>query len=306
MKGHRKNSEEATVTEAANEFEDISDSNVSDESNASEGEIFNPNRAVKPGFGYFSQKYYLLADDDVYVTIDPEKTYIKANEEYNASYAEYLYDYYQKLGDEHYAKYKDYSVDQLYERLNRIVDAMRFSILIKDGEEYSYTIIDPNYKEETLLGGVLDNAMDQYYDYYHKSSTNEYYERVYGEFVGQAEDPEGKPIGTPVYDEALASDSDLLEPDEAPNAFNARHKQGVRTFNLERSKNENNFRIKSEPAINLEDFKTGNPYHFPVYMDTPKEIVVSLYIEGWDLDSVNYTMGAAFNADLSFTIEREM
>ncbi len=37
MKGHRKNSEEATVTEAANEFEDISDSNVSDESNTSEG-----------------------------------------------------------------------------------------------------------------------------------------------------------------------------------------------------------------------------------------------------------------------------
>ena len=92
-----------------------------------------------------------------------------------------------------------------------------------------------------------------------------------------------------------------------PTAFNARHKQGVKTFNLEKSVSEGNFKIKSEGAINLEDFKNEKkPFHFPIKMDTPKEIVISIYIEGWDLDSVNYTMGAAFTSDLTFTIEREM
>lgn len=265
-----------------------------DESNVSEVEHFIPFREAD--HGYFSQKFYLRGDDDLWITIDPEKTYIRPNEEYNADYAVYLHDYYQRIQDDHYARYKEYTVEELYEKLNNVVKAMRFSILIKDGDEYSYTIIDPHYEEETLLGGLLDNAMDQYYDYYHKESTHEFYERVYGEYEGEI-----------VYDEPLAQDSDFTYPDEVPTAFNARHKQGVKRFNLEKSKEEKNFEFKKEGAINLEDFKNDKkPFHFPIYMDTPKEIVISIYIEGWDLDSINYTMGASFFSDLTFTIEREM
>ena len=266
-----------------------------DESNASDYEGHITYTEVREGYGYFSQKFYLLADDDLYITIDPDKTFIKANEEYNSSYAEYLYEYYQRSDDEHYARYKDYSVEELNERLNRIVNAMRFSILIKDGEEYSYSIIDPNYDEETILGGLLDNEMDQYYDGYYKTETDEWYERVYGEVIGE-----------PVYDEPLAQDSGFLYPNEAPNAFNARHKKGRKTFNLEKSL-ANGFEIAKEGAYRLDDFRGNTPkFYFPVYMDVPKEVVISIYIEGWDLDSVNYTMGAAFLSDLTFKIYREM
>ena len=268
-----------------------------DESNATEAEIFTTYKEAD--HGYFSQKFYIRGDDDMFITIDPEKSYIRPNEEYNASYAEFLYDYYQRIQDEHYDRYKEFTVDELYERLNNVVKAMRFSILIKDENEYSYTIIDPHYEEETLLGGLLDNAMDQYYDYYHKESTNEYYERLYGDYNINPEDL--------VYDEPLAQDSEFNDPNQVPTAFNARHKQGVKRLNLEKSIEEKNLEIKKEGAINLEDFKNDKkPFHFPIKMDEPKELVVSIYIEGWDLDSVNYTMGAAFFSNLTFTIEREM
>ena len=266
-----------------------------DESNASEIENFQHFKEVEENNGYFSKKYYLRADDNLLITIDPEKTFIKPNEEYNATYAEHLYRYYQSLEDEHYEKYKDFTVEELYQKLNEVVKAMRFSILIKDGDEYSYTIIDPNYEQETLMGGLLDNAMDGYYDFFLKEGTNDFYERVYGEIVGE-----------PVYDEPAAQDSDFLAPSEVPTAFNARHKKGIRTFNLQKSIEQNNFEIKSEGAYSLDDFrKDKKPFTFPVYMDTPKEVVISIYIEGWDLDSVNYTMGAAFYSDLTFKVERE-
>ena len=121
-----------------------------DESTASELENFEYFQSVEPGFGYFSKKYYLKTDDDLFITIDPEKTFIKPNEEYNAKYAKRLHNYYQNIQDDHYALYKNFTEDELYEKLNNIVKAMRFSILIKDGDEYSYTIIDPHYDPSCL------------------------------------------------------------------------------------------------------------------------------------------------------------
>ena len=266
-----------------------------DDSNASEMEHISTFKEVEEGFGYFSRKYYLLADDDLIITIDPDNTFIKADEKYNKTYAEHLYELYQKSNDEQYIRYKEFSIDDLFDKLNEVVKAMRFSILIKDGDEYSYTIIDPNYEEETILGGLLDNSVDQYYDSFQKEGTNDYYERVYGEYSG-----------VPAYDEPLAQDSDYLNPNEVSSAFNARHKKGIRTFNLEKSINENNFKFKNEGAYSLSDFrKDKKPFTFKAYMDTPKEVVVSIYIEGWDLDSVNYTMGASFMSDLTFKVERE-
>ncbi len=265
-----------------------------DETRYSVAENFTTYREVGEGNGYFTKKYYLRADDDLFVTIDPENTFIKANEEYNAHHAVELHDFYQNTDEEKYEKYKNLSVEEIYTRLNRIVLAMRFSILICNDDEYSYTIIDPNYQEQTVFGGLLDNASDQYYDHYIKDGTDEQYERVYGEYDG-----------IPAYDEPLDKDSAYKDPNELPNAFNARHKKGVRPFNLEKSTTENNFKFKNEEAINLEDFRNKiKPFHFELKMDTPKAIIISIYIEGWDLDSVNYTMGAAFSSNLTFMIER--
>ena len=268
-----------------------------DETIYSVAENFKTYKEVATGNGYFSKKYYIKADDDLLVTIDPENTFINANTEYNATEAVKLHEFYQNTDETRYEKYKDLSVDDIYTRLNRIVFAMRFSILIKDDYKYQYAIIDPNYEEETVLGGVLDNASDQYFDAYRKDGTEEYYERVYGEYEG-----------TPAHDEVpLDRDSKFEFPDDLPSAFNARHKQGVKKFNLKKSETENNFKFKNEGAINLHDFKKDiKPFHFPLKMDTPKEVVISIYIEGWDQDSVNYTMGAAFKSNLTFKIERTL
>ena len=307
-----------------------------DESNCSEVEDFVSYRAVEEGYGYFSKKIYLLADHDVYVTIDPDKTFFEpASEIYNKDVAndiakEYKelqtqYDdleakaeanpdqyknefevfktvYSSKLEHLRYFKKEELKTKSEKElakdiltRLDKISDAMRFSLLIIDVDEYSYTIIDPNKHEATLYGGVLDNSVDQNYDTFLKESTNEWYERVYGEVSG-----------TPVYDDPDQYDPEVFEyPDDIPSAFNARHKEGVKTFNLKESL-KNGFEIAEEPSLGLDDFRGDkSKFHFPVYMDTPKEVIVSVYLEGWDRDSVNYTMGATFNADLTFKVERD-
>ena len=244
--------------------------------------------------GYFSQKFYLMADDDLWISVSPDKTYIKANEEYNERYAETLYDKYQSGTDD---DLKKLTKEEIKNRLNKLVEAMRFSLLITDLEDYQYVIIDPHKKSETAMGGLLDNDIDRYYDEYIKEADGLSYERVYGEI---------KNADKIVYDEPLDADSDFEMPDEEPSAFNARHKKGVKRFNLEKSE-ANGVEIKQEPSLALEEFASYNkPFHFPVYRNTPKEVVLSLYIEGWDLDSVNYTMGATFLSNFTFMIEREM
>lgn len=247
--------------------------------------------------GYFSQKFYIKSDDDVYVTVDSTKTFFIPNYEANKTFAEKLYKEYQE-GDDPFLK--NLTKEQIEERLNKIIHAMRYSILITNPDEYVYAIVDPNKNEDvTLLGGLLDNDIDGYYDYFVSESDNYSYERVYGETIGDK--------SKIVYNDLRIYDSNLMNPDEEPSAFNAKHKKGVGPVNFEKSK-ENGFEIVEEEAFDLKDFKAGSPapFHFPVHRDEPQEIVVSIYLEGWDLDSVNYTMGATFISDLAFTIEREM
>ena len=327
-----------------------------DESGCSEIEDYVSYRAVDEGYGYFTKKFYLLADDDVYVTIsaDKTKTYIEKNEVYNEPFAkgkahdlkllknnyDQLEEAYLNLKEQYeqdpssvnpsdlahaksefdladkeletylerhrYCTKEELSQDEdaLYKtilnRLNKVVNAMRFSILIKDGDEYQYAIIDPNKDGVTLLGGILDNSVDQYYDYYLDDSTNELYERVYGEFVIE----EGKE-GKPVYPEKYDKPETFKDPELPSSAFNSRHKKGVWTFDAIASEG-NGFKIAEENSLALSDFEGTPKFHFPVRDGVPKEVIISLYLEGWDLDSVNYTMEATFNAALSFKIEREM
>ena len=241
--------------------------------------------------GYFSQKLYLLGDDDLYVTIDPSDTYIHPSEN-NKAYASILYSNYQEYGTD---AQKALSVEDIETRLNQLVNAMRYSLLIKDLEtnEYDYYIIDPNKNGVTTYGGLLDNNCNKYYDHY--EDAGESYERVYGELVGDINDIE--------YDEPLSEDSDYLDANEEPNAFNAKNKKGVRPAILSNS----NVEFKQEESIEVSEFSNDTkPFLIPVYRETPREIILSIFIEGWDLDSVNYTMGSTFNANLSFAIEREM
>ena len=242
--------------------------------------------------GYFSQKFYVKSDDDVFVSIDPKKTTLVPNEVENAKYARVLYEEYQEGKDEYK---KSLSIEDIKNQLDEVVNSIRYSIYIPTYEEAPYEIIDPKKDGDTYYAGLLDNDVDRYYDYYQKSSDGQFYERVYGEYSGEL-----------IYDEPIAEDSAYSDVDEEPNAFNAMHKKDIKLFNLEKSL-ENGLEIKKEPSHSLSDFDvTYKPYHFPVYRSEPAEIILSLYVEGWDLDSVNYTMGAGFISTLSFMIEREI
>ena len=240
-------------------------------------------------FGFLSQDLYLLADDDVYVTIDALKTSLTANALFNIAYA-------QELATRE--EYKHLSVDEIYERLNNLVNAMRFSILVPDEECYQYIVIDPNYNEEIVyFGGVLDNTITGYYDwYFHNNQLNDKREIVYGDITDR---------DLAVYDEALDEDSDYVLDGDA-SAFNAKHEKGVKRLNFEKSL-ENGMGVARENRTSLEELDNDESiFYFPVYEYQPRKIVLSIYIEGWDLDSINSTMGAYFLANLSFKIYREM
>ena len=249
--------------------------------------------------GFYSQELYLFSDDDVYVTIDPSNTYIIANEEYNKEYAKEVYENIQTSRNPNDEPLKALEEEDIYKRLNELVKAMRFSLLIlSDDETYDYVIIDPYKKSETYLGGLLDNDIDHYYDYYRNNEDDELYERVYGEMNDRS---------LIVYDEPLENDSDYLDENDFPSAFNAMHKKGVRSFNYEASK-ANGLEFKKEDSHSLDEFtnRINNPINIPVYREKANKIVLSIYIEGYDLDSINFVMGATFLAGIDFTISREM
>lgn len=238
-------------------------------------------------YGFFSQKLYLKADDDVIVSINPNESFIKAKKDVNHTYALILHE-----------RDQSYTVEEYEEQLNHLVNAMRYSVLITNENDYDFIIIDPNKTSDTLYAGILDVTDDDYYDYYVSSKDGRLYERVYG----QVNDESLIVYDAPDYD----SDSDYEDVNEEPNAFNAKHKRGVYRFNLGKSL-EKGLVIKKEVSHTLDDFSGHTkPFYFPVYKDKPQEIVLSIYIEGWDLDSVNYTMGATFDSSLTFMIEREM
>lgn len=240
----------------------------------------------KMDYGYFSQKLYLKSDDDVIVTLNTEETFINPKEDYNHIYAQ-----------EVAAKDPSVTAEEVEEQLNTLAKAMRFSILVLDEDHYEYVIIDPNKEGDTYYGGILDVNDDDYYDYYKNSNDNLYYERFYGE-VNNRE--------LLRYDEPSEDDSGYKDPNEEPHAFNAKHKKDIKKVNLQKSQ-EAGLEIKKEISHTLEEFSSNkNLLRFPVYRDKPQEIVLSIYIEGWDLESINCTKGATFDSSLGFIIEREM
>ena len=234
--------------------------------------------------GYFNRDLYILADDDVLVTIDPNQTYIESNLEKNIKYVD----------DNYYLLSKDYpdlTKEEMVERLNKLTSAMRYSILVPSVDNYDYAVIDPHKEEETIFAGTLDNNIDRYYDYtsFDDGNTKEI---LYGEVNDR---------NLAVYDDPLTTD---IEVEGEPSAFNAGHAKNVYRFNLEKSI-ENGLEIAKENAYSLSDFrKAEKPFLISCKRNTVTKINLSIYIEGWDLDSVNYTMGAAFESKITFKIER--
>ena len=254
------------------------------------------NKAEKPTYydvlnvatsGYYSQDLYLYCNDDAYITIDLDQTFIKF---FNTAYARILRKEHPELG---------MSETEINERLSQLVNAMRFAFVVPEDEynDYQYYILDPNSNEnDVYLAGLLDNDSNThgYYDYYIDNEDNKY-EIVYGDYNNRE---------YIVYDEPLEEDSGYEYADKDGSSFNAMHKKGVHRFNLEKSMEKGLTFAKENKHTKTE--LANDPEQFMIYLEAfkPKKINVSLYIEGWDLDADNYTQGASFNANVSFKIDR--
>ena len=232
--------------------------------------------------GFYSQTLYLRCDDDVWVTLDKNMIKVTADEELNRLYAEKI------KGD-----YKDLTVDEITERLNSLEKCMRISLLVPDEDDYKYYIIDP-YKDEdnpVLMGGRQDLNKDGYYDHYTSLANSEMYETIYGEINDRS---------LAIYDDKLTSDTELVGEETS---FNAMSMENVHPFNLQASL-DNGLVIKEEESLSLDELESE--IIIPMYNNVPKEIVLSIYMEGWDTDCINAHMGGSFNLELSFMIEKEM
>lgn len=225
--------------------------------------------------GFFRKDLYLTCTSGSYVTLDSDFTYVNADREANRSIASKL----QRKVEE----YRDMTIDQIEDYLNSIENSLRFSILVLDEnpEENKYQIFDPHKNGITKLGGLLDTDMDDYYDSFNGK------EVIYGD----------------VEDSSKAIWSDNEQPADQGNkgtnsCFDAAHKQGIHTLDFEESKT-NGMIIKEEQSLSLSEL---NQFKFFVSDTESTHIVLSLYIEGWDTDSVNYTMFSRFVTAICFKL----
>ena len=231
--------------------------------------------------GFYSQSLYLLADDNVVVTIDSETFKLVPDTTLNQMRVDKNTDNIKGLNP-------GYSDEELVTRLNSLVNCLRVSVLDPSEDSYSYTILDPYKQGDVLLGGRQDLDKNKYYDFY--VSQSEMYETVFGEVENRDKIK---------YGEKATED---IETTGELTSFNANTKQNTYPFNLEGSLL-NGLVIKKEESYSLSEIE--GELEIPLKADTPKEIVLSIYMEGWDEDCTNAHMGGSFILDVDFKISRE-
>lgn len=238
--------------------------------------------------GYFSKEIYLYCDSNVIITLDGKGTSFYGDSNTNAARANEL-----GASDEERAAIK--------EDLDNVVNSLRFSVLIPKehlGDEYAYYLIDPKKEEDTYLCGSLNlnEGVSEYYHTYYKDG--EEFETFFGEYNDES---------LLIYSPAVTTEEDLVG---RATEFNAKHKQGVRTVDLEKSI-ENGFKPKVEQSLTLKeaDITTAEGQESGIRIKLkayePKKIVLSMYLEGWDRDNVGYTEYGQFYADIKFQIGEE-
>ena len=208
--------------------------------------------------GYFSKVLYLKSDIDAYATFDKELTRFLPNTENNHS-----------------------------EKLDNVVNCMRFSILVLD-YEYKYYIYDPNKSGVTYLGGILDSSNSGYYNTYAGK------EILYGEVYSN--DPQKDVRDCIVYDDPLEEETHEFERNEMT-CFNANNARGDRKVNFEKSVD---LVRKIEDSISYDEVE--KKLLIPLKANVSTKIVLSFYQEGWDLDNTNFIVHSNFFTTVSFMI----
>ena len=258
--------------------------------------------------GFYQQTFYLLTDSNYYVTLDVDRNddnqlYTDVRNGDNTAKAQEIYHDIPDLG---------LSVEEIKAKLDELINSLRISILIPDENYYEYYIIDPYKKQdqngdyiETIYGGRLDNSRDGFFDTYESIGDDDKYikkEVVYGEINDRS---------LICYDGPVNPSGEHSNEDE-PSIV--RHFFGdsfhpvygsidaAYTFNEEASY-ENGLTIAKEKSYSFDELRTSDPgIKIPCKANTPRKIIVSFYLEGWDTDCINYTMGSSFDIDLSFKL----
>ena len=249
------------------------------------------NIGLETNVGFFQQKFYLMSNINYYATLSGVESLFSADKTANSLRA-------QALADE----ISELTVDEIEEKLNNLINCLRVSILVTDPENYHYYIIDPTKtadSEPTYYAGRLDTSGLGYYDTHMEGAQEK--ETIYGEVENRSEIKYNAPV----------SDTFTPDPNYDPfkkhffgNGFQAKSKENAYTFNKEESLAAG-VSFKQEQSLSLEDLERDDtPLLIPCYNGVATEIVISIYLEGWDLDCYNSTMGASFNAQLSFKLLR--
>ena len=190
-----------------------------------------------------------------------------------------------KIKDE----YPDLSQDKILDNLNSIANSLRISILVPDENYYSYFIIDPKKDDEKIyFVGRLDNNADGYYDY--KAGK----ERLFGEY-------EEDDIAKIVYKDENVIDSELSDTTKMASAFNAKTRKGIKAIDWKKTL-ENGFEPVEEKSLTVEE--ASNTMLVPLVGLKPQKIIISIYLEGWDLDNTDITRLGSFSADIKFKVLR--
>lgn len=239
--------------------------------------------------GFFSKKIYLLSNAvDYYAALDVSKCAFNSNDAANAIRAQDLH-----------AQFKDTSVEDIAKSLNELKNCLRMSILVNTENYYRYYIIDP-YKEENeevLFGGVLDNDADGYYDYYQDGENK--IEYVYGEIEDRSKAKYVDPVDPNGYVDKIKSKGSFYG-----NSFVAKNRIDAYAFDKASS---TELKIAKEESYYLSDADGyDTEILIPCYHGEPTEIVVSIFLEGWDKACINQTMGACFDTNISFKLLRRI
>lgn len=260
--------------------------------------------------GFYQETFYLLSDSDYYAVLDLDKNddngvYTDVRNSDNTLKAVEIYRDIPELG---------LTVDEIKEKLDELINSLRISILIPDENYYEYYIIDP-YKPkdqngdyiETIYGGRLDNMRDGFFDVYETMNEHHEYESrevVYGEVNDRSLIKYDDPVNP------TGEHSNQEEPTIVKHFFGNSFEpvngsiDTAYTYN-EQASYENGLRIAKEKSYSFEELRNDDPVvKIPCKANTPRKIVISFYLEGWDKDCINYTMGSSFDIDLSFKLLR--
>lgn len=249
----------------------------------------NPNKPSVAKDGYFQQEIYLKANSDVLVTVDTDKTFFEANEKKNE---QFIKDYPTYDNNNNLI-----SKDTRLKQMDKLRYSMRYSLYLPVSQNYYIIDMlkedDDNNSEKTYFGGILDTSLNNAYYYDTYILDNKEYEVLYGDVNDR---------NLVIYDSPSSTDS--IIPDEL-NGFSAIHKANTYTFNFEKSI-ENGLVIEEEKSYGVSNLDSDTTdLLIPLEKDKSVKIVLSIYMEGWDRDCINSTMGASFNSYISFKIARE-